>query len=144
MIEQFATGAHPPLVGRQRETDALWKRFEAAATGQTGVVLIAGEPGIGKSRLLDTFAARVTSTGAHVLRGGASEAAGMPPYLPFLEALGQYVRATPPDELRVQAGDMAGILRGAGLSRSCQRVWETCHAVIRSRRSRRDFGSMKR
>ena len=34
----------------------------------------------------------------------------MPPYLPFLEALGQHVRATPPDELRVQAGDMAGIL----------------------------------
>jgi hypothetical protein len=45
-----------------------------------------------------------------VLRGGASEAAGMPPYLPFLEALGQHVRTTPPDELRVQAGDTAGIL----------------------------------
>ena len=110
MIEQFASGARPPLVGRQRESDALWTRFEAAAAGQTGVVLIAGEPGIGKSRLLDTFAARATSTGARVLRGGASEAAGMPPYLPFLEALGQHVRATPPDEVRVQAGDMAGIL----------------------------------
>ena len=100
MIEQFATGARPPLVGRLRESDALWTRFEAAATGQTGVVLIAGEPGIGKTRLLDAFAARATSSGARVLRGGASEAAGMPPYLPFLEALGQHVRATPPDELR--------------------------------------------
>ena len=110
MIEQFVTDARPSLVGRRRESDALWKRFEAAATGQTGIVLIAGEPGIGKTRLLDTFAALATSSGACALRGGASEAAGMPPYLPFLEALGQHVRATPPDELRIQIGDMAGIL----------------------------------
>ncbi|HEX3270009.1 MAG TPA: AAA family ATPase [Ktedonobacterales bacterium] len=110
MIEQSATGARPSLVGRRRENDALWTRFEAAATGRAGVVLIAGEPGIGKTRLLDAFAAHATSTGARVLRGGASEAAGMPPYLSFLEALGQHVRATPPDALRVQIGDMAGIL----------------------------------
>jgi predicted ATPase len=110
MIEQFATGARPALVGRRRESDALWTRFEAATTGQTGVVLIAGEPGIGKTRLLDVFAARATSAGARVLRGGASEAVGMPPYLPFLEALGQHVRATPPNNLRSQIGDMAGIL----------------------------------
>jgi predicted ATPase/DNA-binding CsgD family transcriptional regulator len=110
MIEQFATGAPPSLVGRRRESDALWARFEAAATGRTGVILIAGEPGIGKTRLLDAFAARATSAGARALRGGASEAVGMPPYLPFLEALGQHVRAASPDDLRVQAGDMAGIL----------------------------------
>ncbi len=110
MIERFATGARPPLVGRLHESDALWTRFEIAKTGQTGIVLVAGEPGIGKTRLLDTFAARATSAGTRALRGGASEAAGMPPYLPFLEALGQHVRAASPDELRVQAGDMAGIL----------------------------------
>src|SRR5215831_12320679 len=110
MIEQFATGATHPLAGRKRESDALWTRFEAAATGRLNVFLIAGEPGIGKTSLLDTFAARATAAGARVLRGGASEAAGMPPYLPFLEALGQHVRATPPDDLRGQTGDMAGIL----------------------------------
>jgi predicted ATPase/DNA-binding CsgD family transcriptional regulator len=110
MIEQSTTGARLALVGRRRESDALWTRFEAAATGRTGVVLIAGEPGIGKTRLLDAFAMRATSTGARVLCGGASEAAGMPPYLPFLEALGQHVRATSPDELRIQAGDIVGIL----------------------------------
>jgi predicted ATPase/DNA-binding CsgD family transcriptional regulator len=110
MITRFTAGSPPALVGRQRESGTLWKRFEAATTGQMGVVLVAGEPGIGKTRLLDEFAARATSAGARVLRGGASEAAGMPPYLPFLEALGQHVRATPPDDLRVQAGDMAGIL----------------------------------
>jgi predicted ATPase len=110
MTEQFTTGARPSLVGRHREIDTLCTRFEAAAAGRMGVVLLAGEPGIGKTRLLDAFAARATAAGARVLRGGASEAAGMPPYLPFLEALGQHVRATPPNDLQVQAGDMAGIL----------------------------------
>jgi hypothetical protein len=37
MIEQFATSARPSLVGRRRESAALWARFEAATTGRTGV-----------------------------------------------------------------------------------------------------------
>ncbi len=45
-----------------------------------------------------------------VLRGGASEAEGMPPYLPFLEALGQHIRAATSDELRTQTGAMASML----------------------------------
>jgi SAM-dependent methyltransferase len=45
-----------------------------------------------------------------VLRGGASEAEGMPPYLPFLEALGQHIRAATPDEVCAQTGAMASVL----------------------------------
>jgi DNA-binding CsgD family transcriptional regulator len=48
--------------------------------------------------------------GAPVLRGGASEAEGMPPYLPFLEAFGQHIRTATPDELRAQTGAMASVL----------------------------------
>jgi len=76
--------------------------YEAVRGGHARVVLLAGEPGIGKTRLLDEVALRTAQDGAIVLRGNASEAEGMPPFLPFLEALGRYIRATPPDQLRTQ------------------------------------------
>jgi len=61
-----------------------------------------GELGIGKTRLLDEVATRTIQDGAIVLRGSASESEGMPPYLPFLEALGRYIRTTPLNELHKQ------------------------------------------
>jgi len=90
------------LVGRRRESSLIWSQYEAAKDGNGSVALLVGEPGIGKTRLLDEFAARATEDGAIVLRGGASEADGMPPYLPFLEAIGKYIRTTPQDRLREQ------------------------------------------
>jgi len=56
------------------------------------------------------MAALAARAGATVLRGGASEAEGMPPYLPFLEALGRHIQTTPPDRLREQAGPAATTL----------------------------------
>jgi DNA-binding NarL/FixJ family response regulator len=66
------------------------------------VTLLVGEPGIGKTRLLNEFALSATRDGAIVLRGSAFEAEGMPPYLPFLEALGTYIRTTPWETLHEQ------------------------------------------
>src|SRR5690348_1284272 len=91
-----------PLVGRQEELTRVMNCYAAARQGQAHVVLVAGEPGIGKTRLLDEIAARAAHDGAIVLRGGASEAEGMPPYLPFLEALGRYIQETSVDQLREQ------------------------------------------
>jgi len=105
-----APRAKPVLVGRQRELDGLWNQFEQSMTGRMRAALVAGEPGIGKTRLLQEVARRAEQTGASVLRGGASEAEGMPPYLPFLEALGKHIRAATPDEVRAQAGAMASVL----------------------------------
>ena len=110
MIHKLASHQKSPLTGRQRELHQLWNLFEASATGQTHVVFVSGEPGIGKTRLLQEMAIRVEEAGALVLRGGASEAEGMPPYLPFLEALGSYIRAALPEQLREQAGSMAPVL----------------------------------
>src|SRR5258708_26820202 len=90
----------PVLVGRKRELDRLWDQFEQRMTGRLRVALVAGEPGIGKTRLLREVARRAEQTGAPVLRGGASEAEGMPPYLSFLQALGQHIRAATPAEVR--------------------------------------------
>src|SRR2546421_2537852 len=91
-----------PIVGRQRELTLLMNHYEAVRGGHARVVLLTGEPGIGKTRLLDEVALRTARDGAVVLHGNASEAEGMPPFLPFLEALGRYIRATPPDQLRTQ------------------------------------------
>src|SRR3954462_6787120 len=90
------TSASAPI-GRQGEAAALWRQFTLAAEGRICVAGVAGEPGIGKTRLLDDFAGRAARAGATVLRGGASEAEGMPPYLPFLVALGGYIRSAPPE-----------------------------------------------
>lgn len=112
MIASETVSPKPPLIGRQREVALLWDQFEAAAHGRANVVFVTGEPGIGKTRLLAEIAARVERTGAAVLRGGGTEAAGMPPYLPFLEALGQHIRMAPLEQLREQAGAAVTILAG--------------------------------
>ncbi|MFL5653762.1 MAG: ATP-binding protein [Ktedonobacteraceae bacterium] len=110
MIQNLAAQQQSPLTGRHKELRQLWNLFEASMTGRTHVVFVSGEPGIGKSRLLQEMAIRAEEVGAIVLCGEASEAEGMPPYLPFLEALGGYIRAAPREQLRTQAGPMAPFL----------------------------------
>jgi predicted ATPase len=108
--ERAYAPTNPLLVGRQRELELLWRQLQATADGALRVALIAGEPGNGKTRLLDTVAQRAGREGIVVLRGGASEAEGMPPYLPFLDALGAHIRSTDAALLREQAGAAAPTL----------------------------------
>ncbi len=92
----------PPLVGRRRELALLIDRLSKAALGISGVVLLRGEPGVGKTRLLTEIAERASASGWQALVGAAFASEGMPPYLPFLEALHDYVRACPVNDLRQQ------------------------------------------
>lgn len=100
------------FIGRQHELEIMREQYEVAKNGYARVVLLVGEQGIGKSRLLHEFAKRTMHDEPTILRGGASELEGMPPYLPFLEALGRYIRETPLDELREQVGLGSQILAG--------------------------------
>src|SRR6266702_4149823 len=91
------------LVGRQRELTALWSQFEKTTAGRLHVILVAGEPGIGKTRLLHEVAGRAEQAGGLVLRGGATDAEHMPPYLPFIEARGGDSRTATQQQHRAQA-----------------------------------------
>jgi DNA-binding CsgD family transcriptional regulator len=99
-----------PIVGRQGELKLVMSHYEAVKGRQAHVVLLTGEPGIGKTRLLDEIALRTAQDGAVVLRGSASEAEGMPPFLPFLDALGRYIRVTPQEQLRTRVAAVPQIL----------------------------------
>jgi tetratricopeptide (TPR) repeat protein len=103
-----------PLVGRKRELERLWglwtEATEAGRPGQSGsqratsgrVVLLTGDPGIGKTRLAAEIARRAHAGGAFVLAGRSPQEA-LVPYQPFVEALRQYFMSVPFNELRASA-----------------------------------------
>jgi len=101
-----------PYVGRADERRVLRERFDAAVTGTGGLVLIAGEPGIGKTRLITEVCRDVTvDPGATVLIGGCHDGE-VGAYAPFVEALNDWLRSTPADEVaRVLGGEAAVIGR---------------------------------
>ena len=61
-------GAITPLVGREEELDLLLRRWSQAKDGEGQVVLLSGEPGIGKSRILNALRQRLDAQGVQALR----------------------------------------------------------------------------
>lgn len=88
--------------GRDAELQRLADRYAAAAGGTGGVVVVAGDPGMGKTRLIEEVAAQATKHGARVLWGQCYEGDWSPPYAPFAEALGS--NPGDPDQLRADLG----------------------------------------
>src|SRR5579859_5002628 len=88
------------LVGRESELRNLRAAFEAASNGQPGLVLVAGEPGIGKSALIEQLADLVVRDGGQVLIGHCY-ATGQP-YEPFVDILTMYARGRDPVSLGTQ------------------------------------------
>ena len=103
----IGNGERLPFVGRQRELATFQAHMEAAHQGRGGMVFVAGEPGIGKTRLLLEVGRRARASRWEVLSGRAYDSEGMLPYLPFVEALRDYVRRCSLDDLRAKLGDSA-------------------------------------
>jgi DNA-binding CsgD family transcriptional regulator len=88
------------LVGRDVELAALEAAYDRAVTGESLVVVLAGEAGIGKTRCLSAFVERVTARGAIVMAGGCPPmTAGELPFAPVVEAVAGLVLAHPRDRL---------------------------------------------
>src|SRR5262245_51267299 len=88
------------LVGRDRELDELRVAMDQAARGHGRLVLIGGEPGIGKSRLADELATQAREAGHVVLWGRGWEDAGAPPYWPWVQILRSYIRGAELDSVK--------------------------------------------
>ncbi|MCV7436618.1 AAA family ATPase [Mycobacterium seoulense] len=75
-----------PFVGRGRELEQLSSAWQASLAGGANAMLIAGEPGVGKTRLAGEWARQAYDLGALVIYGRCDEDLGAP-YQPFAEAL---------------------------------------------------------
>jgi DNA-binding CsgD family transcriptional regulator len=110
--------ATTPFVGREAELAALTADLEAAAAGRGRVVLLAGEPGIGKTRLAEELAAQATARGVLVLWGRCWEGEGAPAFWPWVQVVRGYVRTADPGVLRHEMGagaaDIAQIAPAVG------------------------------
>ena len=79
----------------------------AALRGDGGVVVIGGDAGMGKSRLVGELRQRAIRLGSTVMSGACSEAELSLPYLPFLEAIGNFLSTQDVPALRERLGSVA-------------------------------------
>ena len=84
-----------PLVARQEEVTRVMEALEAAATGKGRLVLLAGEPGIGKTRLAQELTLAAHDRGFLVAAGRCYQPQQSVPYYPFLDALSMAYLAGP-------------------------------------------------
>src|SRR5690349_5387948 len=101
----------PRFIGRGRELGALDDVLSEAEAGRPAGVLLSGEAGVGKSRLLDEFARRAEARGVRTVFGNCVEAAeGELPYAPFSAALRALAGGLDDEELdRVLGPARAGL-----------------------------------
>jgi DNA-binding SARP family transcriptional activator len=92
-----------PFVGREDSLGWLRLEWSDARRGAGRLAVIAGDPGIGKTRLTSELARAAHADGAAVLLGRCQEEL-LISYQPFVEAIGRYAAALSPEALRSQLG----------------------------------------
>ena len=96
--------AQGTFVGRQQEMGKLKTVLEDVLSGQGQLLMLMGEPGIGKTRTAQELAAYAERSGARVLWGWCYEGEGAPPYWPWIQPLRTWVLQNDPDQLRSEMG----------------------------------------
>jgi tetratricopeptide (TPR) repeat protein/transcriptional regulator with XRE-family HTH domain len=112
-------GMLPLLAGRTRELARLERHLAAPRPPQSGeappalapLLLLAGEPGIGKTRLLQEVRQRAPGYGWQLLAGGCQRRGGQEPYAPFVGALQRHIREQRPATLRAELQGCAWLVR---------------------------------
>ena len=98
---------HRFIVGRTCELDLCRTAFARMLAGRRQMVLISGEPGIGKTCCAEAVAESAEDQGALVLWGRCHEEAGAPPYWPWVQIIRAYVDASSLDDVRLNLGATA-------------------------------------
>ena len=102
------------FVGRHHELEALCAALDAACAGSGRLVLLSGEPGIGKTRTALELTAHATNRDSRIVWGRCHEEAGAPPYWPWVQILRAVAAERNTDELRADldagASDIADIV----------------------------------
>ncbi len=92
------------FVGRQREMAGLRTVLDDAISGQGRLVMLTGEPGIGKTRVAQELAGAAESQGMRVFWGRCYEGLGAPPFWPWVQPIREYVQQADPETLRSEIG----------------------------------------
>ena len=90
-----ATRSRKPMVGRDRELALGRSALDAVGRRGGGALVILGDAGMGKTRLVDALLEDAQARGWHTWRGGAREEEGRPAYGPMIEAIDPLVAARP-------------------------------------------------
>jgi DNA-binding CsgD family transcriptional regulator/tetratricopeptide (TPR) repeat protein len=102
--------SHTPFIGRASELAALSAGLDGAIGGQGRLVLVGGEPGIGKTRLAEEVATLARERGARVLWGRCFEGEGAPAFWPWLQILRALLHDMDRDELHAVRPDGAAVV----------------------------------
>ncbi len=116
-----AAGANPldrlssgVFVGREGEVERGRALFDESFAGQPRVLLLVGEPGIGKTRISEELTTYARMRGAQVYWGRCHEGEGAPPFWPWVQIVRSYAQEHDPEELRKDFGfggpDIAGMV----------------------------------
>src|SRR5262245_47888049 len=117
-MDSGASQPPPPaarlFVGRSRHLTDLQAALPGAAGRRARLVLVAGEPGIGKTRLADELATHASSLGVRVLWASCWDGDGAPAFWPWIQVVRAYARdvdpATLPTELGLGAADLVRLV----------------------------------
>jgi class 3 adenylate cyclase/tetratricopeptide (TPR) repeat protein len=105
-----ASRALAPLVGREEETRLLFNRWEQAREGHGQVVLVVGEPGIGKSRLVEEFHARIKDDRHLWVEGAGEQSFANTPFHALFHLVAQILGWRPDESAKERVSHLEGAL----------------------------------
>ena len=110
------SGGQPDLfLGRSEELAVLQVCLAAAAHGHGGIVLVGGEPGIGKTRLAEEAASEAAASDVTVAWGRCWEGEGAPAFWPWTQVLRSACIKGEPNPTRPRLSDIGSVLRALGV-----------------------------
>lgn len=110
MVSPSGQAVSPTIIGRETELNALGQALELARQGRGRCILIAGEAGIGKSRLVAELHSRSTAEQFTVWEGHCFEQDSSYPYAPWIDALRTFLAPQSPAETSQLLGSLASEL----------------------------------